>query len=148
MDLQKLFDQISAASRLTRAQYHVTLGKLREFGEQYPEARFVLVDADMDEGVAKSIGNPHAYRGYYADLSFEEVRETVRGRDIVAMCDHIAKTTFEGYKGGDYNYDDDTPIWVAPWGCTGPALMNMVAMPVHPDDGGGVLVVLETCEID
>ena len=148
MDLQKMFDAICDAQRTTRSNYHVTLGELRTFGAAYPDARFVLLDADMDEGVAKSIGNPHAYRGYYSDLSFEEVRETVRGRDIIAMCNHISETTFVGYKGGDYRYGEETPIWVAPWGCTGPALMNLAVMPTHPDDGGGVIVVLETREID
>lgn len=147
MDLQKMFDAICAAQRLTRSDYHLTLGKLREIGEQYPNARFVLLGGDHSEGSARSIGRPHAYRGYYADCSFEQTTETVRGRDIVEICDYIAKTTFEGYKGGDFTYDEETPLWLAPWGCTGDAIVGAVVMPSHPDDGDGVYVVLETREI-
>lgn len=148
MDMQQFFDALGEASRLTRANYHLTLGKLREIAESYPEARFVLLGGDHSEGVAETIGDPHSYRGYYADCSFETVQETKRGREIAAMCDTIERNVYEGYKGGEYRYGPETPLWVAPYGCTGSALVGAVALPTHPDDGGGVYVVLETREID
>lgn len=147
MDFQKMFDAMCDAARLSRANYHLTLGKLREMGEQYPDARFVLLGGDFTEGVARSIGRPNSYRGYYADCAFEEISETMRGKDIVEMCDFISDTTFTGYKGGEFRYGPETPLWLAYWGDTGLAITSAMGLPVHPDDGG-MVVVLETREID
>lgn len=55
-----------------------------------------------------------SYRGYYSDLAigFGEHSGLNAGQLLRELQDANGKT-FEGYKGGDYVMDTDTPVWVA-----------------------------------
>ena len=33
--------------------------------------------------------------------------------------------TFEGYKGGEFTMEGDTPVWYSHYGTTGPAIMGI-----------------------
>jgi hypothetical protein len=121
MDFQALFDAIGAASRDTRKNYHLTLGGLVE----------ALKGAEADAIVRFDVGgsptSPHSYRGYYDDLSFEAAAEPVTVERLLVGAENCIGRTFEGYKGGDFLMDAETPLWLAPYGCTGFAMVGISA---------------------
>ncbi len=61
-------------------------------------------------------GKINSYRGYYCDLalSFTDERTTV-ARLLTALKAADGQI-FEGYKGGEYIMDLETPVWVANYG--------------------------------
>jgi hypothetical protein len=87
-----------------------------------------------------SPAGPHSYRGYYSDLSFGQSGAPVTVAEFLSDLTKSLGRTFEGYKGGDYVMGDETPLWVAPYGCTGPAIMGARI--------NGEKLILETREID
>jgi hypothetical protein len=117
MDIQTLLDAVSDAARSTRSDYHVTLGKLRDLCRDNPGGR-VIIDGE------KGLGDEHSYRGYYADLAFEPVAEPSPSVDVLAACERALSGTYEGYKGGDFRYDEHAPLWVASYGCCGAAIVS------------------------
>jgi hypothetical protein len=123
MDFQKmfdaLFDALCKATSEERSRYHVTLGDLTVACEANPNGR-VFVDT------GNGLRDEHSYRGYYNELSFHRDDEPTPTADVLAMCRRAASDTYEGYKGGDYTYNERTPLWLAPYGCTGAALVSLV----------------------
>lgn len=118
MDIQKLMDAFSDAARMERSNYHVTLGRLLAAVEDNPDGK-VIVDG------TGGLGREDSYRGYYADLSFVPAGEPTPCADVRTMCERALTETYEGYKGGDFTYDDRTALWVAHYGCTGPAIVDL-----------------------
>ena len=118
MDIQKLFDAISDAAQDERKKYHLTLGGLIEAldGGHDTPVRF-------DNGMSPT--QPHSYRGYYADLAFERTDGVVTAERLLVGARNCIGRTFEGYKGGDFVMSEDTPLWVASYGCTGEALVGI-----------------------
>lgn len=66
-----------------------------------------------------------SYRASYADLAITFETGARRGdpeplttAEFLAMLNDALKPgrTFEGYKGGDYQMTEDTPVWVAQYG--------------------------------
>lgn len=60
-----------------------------------------------------------SWRGVYADLALEPVErgeKPVTVRELIARCNSADGNVFEGYKGGDYRMDADTPVWVDNYG--------------------------------
>jgi hypothetical protein len=79
----------------------------------------------MDDNLAlDGICEPHSYRGYYSDLSFEKSDSKVMVKDLLEICKSTLNQTFTGYKGGDNVMGKDTPLWLADYGCTGDKIMN------------------------
>lgn len=119
--LQAMVDAIGEMGRKTRSGYHVTLGKMIEVLSaavaNNPETPVML-----ESGL--SLSDPHSYRGYYSDLSFAPVSNTVTVSEMLAECKAALGETFEGYKGGDFYMGDDTPLWAAPDGCCGEAIVG------------------------
>lgn len=65
-------------------------------------------------------GRMRSYRGYYDHLAIDPTSGIFH--TVKEMLDHakaVLGTTMEGYKGGDFLMDADTPLWVATWGDTG-----------------------------
>jgi hypothetical protein len=124
MDIQKLIDAINENGRMTRNEYHLTLGGLRGALSGLDDDAPVVVDR------GGGIGREMSYRGYYDDLSFEPV-EASTVKDVRAACERASTGEYEGYKGGEYRYGDDTPLWIAPYSCTGSAIIAAV-----PFEGG------------
>ncbi len=118
MDIQKLMNAISESARVARKDYHVSLGALTKALRENPDGR-----VSTDDG--RGLGEEHSYRGYYSDLSFEPEGTSSSVAEVLAACERALKNTYEGYKGGDYTYADDTPLWLAPYGCTGPAIVAL-----------------------
>lgn len=109
MDVQALFDAMSGLARASRSNYHLTLGFLLDAiqgGKSNLPIRY------EDGGHP---GRPHSYRGYYADLAFEDGKPTTLGAFRKAARKALG-ATFEGYKGGDFTMNGDTPLWRSPYG--------------------------------
>lgn len=56
----------------------------------------------------------HSYRGYYEDLAIGYKKGgDCSVSDLLAALEKANGATFHGWKGGEYDMDDDTPVWVA-----------------------------------
>jgi len=121
MDIQKLFDAISEASRNTRKDYHLTLGELIDVLDAAPP------DAVVTFSGGGGIGRERSYRGYYHDLALEPAAEAGTAADLAKRMKAAAGSTYEGYKGGDYTMNLDTPLWRAYYGCCGDAIIDAQA---------------------
>ncbi|WP_312463570.1 hypothetical protein [Comamonas sp.] len=109
MNMQALIDGISAQWMKERAETQMTLGDLISRLEALPPETVV------------GLGNPHSYRGYYSDLSFEKCSATVE--DLLKDCKESMGKEFEGYKGGEFYMHAGVPVWVASEGCCGQKLI-------------------------
>lgn len=118
MDHKEVLDMMSELWRKERSQTQMTLGKLIEALEAMPE-----------EAMVANLYHPHSYRGYYEDLAFERRDGITPAADFLNDCRYVIGCTYTGYKGGEYTMDEDTPVWVAEYGCCGRKLMG-----IH-DDG-------------
>lgn len=65
----------------------------------------------------------HSYRGDYSQLAIEyseEPNQEFTVRDFKELLDRaLDKGTMEGYKGGDYDIDEDTEVVLASYGDSG-----------------------------
>lgn len=113
--MQEQVDKILKQWRQERSATQMTLIQLIEAIKKFnPERRI------------KSLGNPHSYRGYYSDLSFEFQKGTQSCGDFLLMLkQNCLGATFTGYKGGDFYMDEDTPLWIAKYGYTGQAIIDL-----------------------
>lgn len=60
---------------------------------------------------------PHSYRGMYDCLCFE-VDNSVKVSEMLLSIQRAYNNTFSGWKGGEYDYNADTPVFFAYQGCT------------------------------
>lgn len=137
--LQVMADAIGAEGKRTRAKYQLTLGKLIKSLESSNQRATV----ECTNGI--SPGAPHSYRGYYSDLAFELNDPTVvnlKVKDFLAVCRKVLDTTLEGYKGGDFVMDADTPLWLSAWG----EADDVAMMDVMRKDDETVLIVVKSLE--
>ena len=110
MDLQALVDGMSAQWMRERATSQMTLGALIERLKSLPtDTRIALSD-------------PHSYRGYYSDLSFEPF-DSQPASDLLVDCIGAMGAIFTGYKGGEFPMHSGVPVWVANRGSCGKKLM-------------------------
>jgi hypothetical protein len=60
-----------------------------------------------------------SYRGYYDDIAIEPggLAELTAQETANMLHDAIGRV-YEGYKGGDFRMDTDTPVWVSHYGDT------------------------------
>lgn len=132
MDIQKLMDAIGEAGRLERGNYHLTLGEAID--------KLSALEGDMpivfDNGSAP--GEVDSYRGYYSDLAFEPTDQDRTVAQVLADLKAANGATFTGYKGGEFGMSERTPLWMAPYGCCGPAVMGLTVI-----DGRCVLATKE-----
>lgn len=66
-------------------------------------------------------GNPHSYRGYYDELAFEP-KEHVTVSEMLADARSAIARVYTGWKGGEFQMDENTDVWLAEVGCTGETL--------------------------
>lgn len=89
--------------------YHLTLKQAIEALSKVDPATPVL----FSHGGAP--GTVHSYRGYYSDLAFSSVgASTVEA--VLSDLRSALDNTYEGYKGGEFVMDEDTPLWVSEYG--------------------------------
>ena len=89
---------------------HLTLGGLRDALAAAPDALPVM----FDDGEAA--GRLDSYRGFYTDIAIgvgQEAKAVAEWRGLTASA---LKTTFEGYKGGDYPASPSKPLWRSEYG--------------------------------
>jgi hypothetical protein len=67
---------------------------------------------DPNVVVKHGFTNPHSYRGYYDHLAFEPA-SNVSVAFMIACAESALGATYEGWKGGEYVMDEDTPCWLA-----------------------------------
>lgn len=82
-----------------------------------------------------------SYRGYYSDLALSFGETGMAAGALLCELRDADGGVFEGYKGGDYRMDRDTPVWVANYGRS-----DGVAVVAVEDQGWRVL--LRTALID
>ena len=122
-NFQSMFDFASNMARDTRKRYHLTLGRLIKVLEATnPDVNFGAVDPD---GTPIYLNGFTSYRGYYADLAIKPSSTPTKVGTILLQAKAALGKTFKGYKGGDFEMGDDTPLWVAPWGSTGHAVVDI-----------------------
>jgi len=71
----------------------------------------LLEQHPREKRLAKGLGNPHSWRGVYAELAFEVVEDTTVGEMLDCAEDSVGKT-FEGWKGGDFKMCETTEIHI------------------------------------
>lgn len=117
MDFQAVIDSMNEMNRVTRSDYHLTLGNLilslTGANEKDPNMRVIF-----SHNLEKGPGVPHSYRGYYSDLAFQEVAPPTVNEFLKQATETLDKT-LKGYKGGDFVMDAKTPLWVSEYGSSG-----------------------------
>lgn len=119
-DIQRLVNAMTAVMKSERQKYHLTLGGLIEALEKMPFPEKTIIKFD-DSGCSPC--NPHSYRGYYEDLSFEESESRITANQFLAMAKKAVGHTYTGWKGGDFTMGVNTPLWRATEGCCGEAII-------------------------
>lgn len=111
-DLQSIIDSVGDAARAERSNYHVTLGELIEELRQMEDKQKPVV---FETG--RSPAHPHSYRGYYQDLGLQpgEKRSVA---EVLEIAEDALGSEFRGYKGGDFEMGENTPLWMAERGTT------------------------------
>lgn len=71
----------------------------------------------------KSPSYPHSYRGYHEDLAFEPSGDTITASEFLVM---IGSTlgSMPGYKGGEYDVNMRTTVWIAEHSHTGARIID------------------------
>lgn len=136
MDLQKALNLMSDASRMTRSDYHLTLGAAIAWLEE------VAPGTPATLNVIGTPGKVDSYRGYYADLAFEPQLEPVTAGEVLADLKAALGATFQGYKGGDFLMGEDTPLWVSAYG----AASGMAVLSIAMIDGRAVFMTKQIGE--
>jgi len=99
---------------------HLTIGTLLDLLDSLPgDIKIIGLTAESD-----------SYRVYYEHVAIEPGGETT----VQALRDHIRSkvgTVMQGYKGGDFDYDYDCHVFVAPYGGTGDMLCGLIPVDDH-----------------
>lgn len=114
MNLQALFEGMSAQWQNERAASQMTLGKLID-----------TLAAMPPETEIQGFGEPHSYRGYYTDLAFENARGKNTAGNLLKIAKECMGEVFTGYKGGSYMMGRNTPVWISYHGQCGVKLMGI-----------------------
>jgi hypothetical protein len=88
-----------------------------------------------------------SWRGIYRELALDCDSEKcsedlpIPVSDFLELCRETIGKSFEGYKGGEYIMDEETPIWIANYGdCGNTALIDIM------DVGWRVILITGCCE--
>lgn len=76
------------------------LGELRAFIENLPENKTFRFSLD----------GPFSWRGSYQEVGFCIVRRECSKKELLEVVNYAFTGIFEGYKGGEYTYDEETRI--------------------------------------
>jgi hypothetical protein len=70
-------------------------------------------------------GDLDSYRGYYEDLAIGYSHEECTVGGLLQRLKNAVGEVFEGYKGGEYQMNKNTAVWVADYGSTGRAITGV-----------------------
>ena len=107
-NLQNMINGMSQQWQRERSQTDLTLG-----------AFIALLESLSPDATVVGLGELMSYRGYYCDLAFEPTADERTVADLLAECRTAMGRTFEGYRGGDYQMGETTPLWVCSYGVSG-----------------------------
>jgi hypothetical protein len=74
------------------------------------ELRMLLETQPKDKVCAFGFGYPHAHRGYYDHVSFPPNENDITIQQMLDYLKDAVNHHFEGWKGGEYYYNDTTPV--------------------------------------
>ena len=77
--------------------------ELKEFKQQIEQAE---VGKTFDYGISE----PFSWRGSYDEVAFEILEQPMTREEILDNIEKAYTGTFYGYKGGEYTYQDYTPV--------------------------------------
>jgi len=113
--MQNLINELSKGWRAERSLSQMTLGRFIKDLESLPQDKMI-----------ENICEPHSYRGYYSDLSFEKQEGSQTVERLLSVCAECLDKTFTGYKGGEFRMDEHTPLWIAEYGSCGVKIMSII----------------------
>lgn len=108
--IQRESDKIKrAAERQRRECGQLTLGQFIERLRPYKDEKYISYDF-----VHFKPTGLHSYRGFYEDLAigYSTDSETTPA-SLLAECEKAIGKIFTGYKGGDFEMNYNTVLWVA-----------------------------------
>lgn len=115
-DFQTMMDNAMAASRANRQKNspQMLLGEMIAKLESVSQDKNIVFDFD---GIRPC--GLDSWRGIYAELaiSWEKGGET-KVADFLADCKDAVGSTFQGYKGGDFQMGKSTSLWISNYGDT------------------------------
>ena len=82
--------------------------------------RLELEDPDLI--IPNAFNDPHSYRGYYQELSFEPGAGPVTIHQLLQLVKSCLGQVFIGYKGGDFKMHEFTDVYLANFGQCGDML--------------------------
>jgi len=114
MDMQQYVNNMLKESQDQRkASSQFSLNDLIDRLEQLPQDMPIL------------LGEAESYRGYYMDLAFVPLDEPRTVKEALDEAEDAHGKTFEGYKGGEFTMEGDTPVWYSHNGSCGPAIIGI-----------------------
>jgi hypothetical protein len=97
----------------------------------YPDTKVTV------EGTyGKSPSYPHSYRGYHEDLAFAPSNDTITAREFLVLIGS-ALGPMDGHKGGEYDVNMRTTVWIAEHSKLGSKIMD-----THFDDETNTLSLI------
>lgn len=134
---------VDAIARMTHDGETLTLGELTDLLELAPPDAPVEFRGSGLDGCTPS--GFCSWRGIYADLALKPDANHARTvGDLLSMCREADGATYEGYKGGQYEMDRYTPVWVDEYGDWTPDRGLKAVRPLLRD--GAVVKVLLVVE--
>lgn len=86
----------------------------------------VLEKCDPELVVLNGFANPHSYRGFYHDLSFEPMGRITVGEMLEAARSAVG-SSYQGWKGGWYRMNEYSDCWMSVEGeCSGDTISRLL----------------------
>lgn len=116
----------------------LTLGQIITHLEKFPPYAFIYFDFG---GFSPS--PPDSWRCDYSELAVGyEMKDGYTVKEFLRSCRNAVGLIFSGWKGGDYEMEENTPVWVDNWGkCT---LTGITGFKILE----GWKVIIETANLD
>jgi hypothetical protein len=73
---------------------------------------------DAESTVMDGFGSPHSDRGNYSELAFSPLH-TAKVGDMLAHARSAVGAVFTGWKGGEFQMDIETPVYIGEYGDCG-----------------------------
>lgn len=119
----------------------MTLGQLTEKLRLLPPESYIQFDFGN-----LIPGQSYSYRGDYQDISFcFEEMGSQHGKDRVGIllkeCEEaLDGCVYEGYKGGEFVMNSNTPVWISPYGESSRTMLIDIKQRYSGDDAFLILV--------
>lgn len=114
---QNLLNNMMNEWKVERQESQITFGKLIGILQSFYDSGKKDTIVQFSNGSYPAEGG--SYRGYYTDYAFNETHEPITVDKLICLCKLTVGKELEGYKGGQFLMDYDTPLWKSPYGiCT------------------------------